>query len=577
MPRKGASKRPAPDSAPAAPGVVAGRRLSQRVADKPALDLDERRAGGPMLRQESDRIFWEQWDTALLWTWIKDYDRDDVAMTAALKADREALLRILVESDWVQRPAEGKELKELGRVWAHVTGAHKADPRPGFFDFAAAAQEAKAAQAAAPHTPAPAAPASSARKRASDSFALDSDGDDVMEGRPPVGRAAAQPASQEPARINLAAQFGAQVPAARDPFAFKNCPHCSCRNPNEVDLQFQCVFCGLFAGLPFTHALNQAKMAGIEGPKAPAAAAASSSSVPTGQLLADIFEGSTATQRREKELKEYLKLPHNPMFDAMVAGAQFPHTAALEIGRQAFNASAYEMPSPTLLQAIRAGVLIKPGFAKPRLISDAMERGPGLSVGGGVLSTPVTTIPKIESVSEFAMAMFSTILPALADRPKALAEWCALGRTVLELNTQKGSWAIAASYLDQLLTERTYAREPYATTSLSVMTSVVFTGPSPAYGGGARGPQQYPPPTQQQVQNPRFCGDYNFRSSGCTRLQCAYKHECQYGTQGCTDTKGHRSADCPRRPRPKDGKAGDGGGSVRSAPASGAGGASAKK
>lgn len=138
-------------------------------------------------------------------------------------------------------------------------------------------------------------------------------------------------------------------------------------------------------------------------------------------MLSDMFEGTTATQRREKDLKEYLKMPPNPVFADLEHAAEGPFTFehALEVCREDFNASAYKMPSPVLLQTIRAGVLMQPGFVKPRLIADAMKRAPGLVVGdGGVITAPASAIPRLDSADEFCMAMFSTIL-----------QWLSLTRT----------------------------------------------------------------------------------------------------------------------------------------------------
>ena len=48
----------------------------------------------------------------------------------------------------------------------------------------------------------------------------------------------------------------------------------------------------------------------------------------------------------------------------------------------------------------------------------------------------------------------STLEGPLVDRPQALMEWVALGRTALQLEEQYGSWAKAQTYVEQLLMER---------------------------------------------------------------------------------------------------------------------------
>lgn len=581
MPPKSApAKRGSAAQPAAADGAAAdGRRVSHRAHGIPALDYNEQKdagAHGPVLKAESERQFWDQWDTPLLWTWVADYKRKDVKMTAALKGNREALLNILVEP-WVERPAASKEIEQLLLIWVKWTKPHAEDPRPGKFPSLGQELAGSSAAAAAPAaSPAPKTPAKSKAKESRKKPRPASDSEPEMEEEEideegPVGH--------DPHRYKSAVHPTKRMDYSSTMTGWMACPHCSCKNSGESDLGFVCCVCDMIASQPLDGPLNQARLAKMvaSGPT-PSAAAASSSAMSSGQLLTEIFEGSTATQRREKELKEYIKLPANPIFAALPPGALFPHEEALRISRQAFNASAYELPSPALVNVIRAGVLLKPGFAKPRLISEAMERGPSITIGGaGAINTPATAIPRLESADEFCMAMFSTILPALIDRPKALAEWLALGRTALELASTK-RWETAANYIDQLLMERTYAREPYATVSVPVMTTVVFSAhtlPS-AQPFGGRGPQQQQVSQQQQQQQqrqqPRFCGDYNFKAGGCTRDGCSFKHECQYGAKGCKETKAHRAIDCPLKPPKPDGPRNPPGSVRSSAPSSGASG-----
>jgi len=554
-------------------------RSSPRVAGSPALNYNEDAAGdlGPVLADVAERQFWERFDTQLLWAWIADYKRKDIEMTAALKGDRDELLRILVQNanDWVQRPAVGKELETMQDVWKLRAKPHRLDPTPAWFAQPIAAAQ-RADEAPASMEPEAPTPAKKGKKKAKKPIVVDSESDGERDGDDDDQMVFLSP-SKAPAQHALAfPPIGAAVPQHIPPTTFMVCPHCLCKNGGQTEASFECVVCKLLTGLPATHRLNELRMSTMAGPRAPAAAAAaaSSSASASGQLLTDIFEGSSATQRREKELKEILKLAANPAFDDLPVGALFPHTAALEVGRQAYNAPAYEQPSPLLLQAIRKGVLYKLGFAKPRLLSEAASLRHGITLEGGALTAAVGSTPKLESLEDFCFSMFSTILPALVDKPKALAEWLALGRTALEIHTlHKKGWSAVSNYLDQFLAERTFAAKPYADISLQIMTSTVLLAPTTSQQFGARGPQQAPPSGN------KFCTDYNFRATGCTRDPCPYKHECQYGSLGCRDTRGHRAFDCsfkqpnlalkggtPRGKKPR----GDAE-SVQSAPMSGAG------
>lgn len=558
-------------------------RASPRVAGLPAANYNEDGVGaqGPVLADELERAFWEQWDTPLLWAWIDDYKRKDIEMTAALKADREALIRILVlnAKDWVQRPAEGVELETLQGVWTRRAKPHRLDPIPARAGQPVAAPQ-RAAEVPASMEPQAPTPARKGKKSAAKPAATASDSDGDREADDDEGMWDATPGAEPVARAIAFPAIRAQGPEPAQASLFAVCSHCSCRNQGQAGPAFPCSVCGLISGMPEEHRLNQLRLANMSGPRAPAAAAAASSSsaAASGQFLTDMFEGSSATQRREKEIKEFLKLASNPAFDEPAPGAQFPHTAALEVGRQAYNAPAYEMPSPALLQAIRKGVLYKIGFAKPRLLSESAAARHGITLEGGTLTAAIGSTPKLESLEDFCFSMFSTILPALVDRPKALAEWLALGRTALEIHTShKKGWAAVSNYLDQFLAERTFARKPYADVSIQILSSTVILAPASSSAFGARGPQ---PAAAAGV---KFCSSYNFRAEGCTRDGCAYKHECQYASQGCKDTRGHRAIDCPHKPphlalKSTSGSRGRGAGkdrgndaaSVRSAPGSGA-------
>ena len=554
----------------AADSFAPAARASSRVAGLPPLNYDADADGdqGPVLASVAERAFWDQWDTDLLWTWIADYKRPDIQMTAKLKKDREALLNILVEGAWVQRPAVGIELEVLVKVWKKISKPHPADDAPGRVVRADPPEE----KYPVPRERAADEPASKAnnkkkgKRKASSPPAtpVELSDDDDDDGRGLGRQESFSPIPQGPmfSPIPLG-PFGAQGPQGHmqpaAPPLFVKCPHCTCKNPGAEDLSFVCVVCDLIAALAPDHPANVARLAKVSGPRAPTAAAAaaasssSSAAAVLGQLPADMFEGSTVTKLREKELREWAKLPAHPSFDAMAVGAVFPHTSAFEAGRNALQASAYEAPSDLLLQVIREGKLARMGFAKPRLISDSLGRQPATMSWDAATSSLTTTAPnatpKIDSVEDFAFTLVSTILPALIDRPRALAEWLALGRTALEIYSTNGkngaAWAMASAYLEQLLTERTYSRKPYNDVGLNILTNTVFAVKmSQQSQHGARGPMG--PGPMNGGNGKGFCSDYNWRQQGCSRgADCIFKHECQFGHMGCTQTTQHKSSQCP--------------------------------
>ena len=132
------------------------------------------------------------------------------------------------------------------------------------------------------------------------------------------------------------------------------------------------------------------------------------------------------------------------------------------------------------------------------------------------------------------MALFSTILPALIDRPAAMIEWIALARTALEVKNKHNSWPAAMHYIEGLLRERicTSNKEGFAKPSDSVLRDVTTA---------VKGHDHFFPPgnAQQRTaggkqQQTGKCHD--FQRNACTRSPCMFLHICAVcnGSHGAT-------------------------------------------
>lgn len=542
------------DAAPAAAASAPSSRARSRSVGINYTD-NGAAAGGAFLPEASlpgvaNRKFWEQFDTPLLWAWLDDYEDElrkaKIVMDDALKADREKLTQILVQSEWVQRPQKDVALAELQKCWRRRAKPRKGAPPPGFFQPPAASSS--AASSAGPKPP-----ASRTRSISPIPLSIEEDeDDDEEEDDSSLRRQILQQLAMQ-SKKHTASSSSSSSQAAQGYIA---CTHCKFKNVGETNHDFNCTNCGLISSEDRGSEMNQLMIAKMKGPAARTGSSSSVSSA-AGQSTTDTYEGSSATVRRERELKLFTRVPPHPSFAAPAAGAAFPHTAALSINQQAYNATAYEPPSELLMQCIRQGQLLRLAFAKPRLISDGFGKEKSkLSVAadGTVTTEDASSTPTLGSFEEFTMAMVSTILPSLIDRPQALSEYLALSRTITEIYTAHRSWAIARDYLEQVLTHCTFQRKSLAPVVAEVLTNTVITKQlGQQQAGGARGPSSSS--SSSAAASPargQFCQNHNFHPP-CTRVNCNYIHECQYGSRGCKDTKAHMSKDCPLRPPPREG------------------------
>ena len=333
----------------------------------------------------------------------------------------------------------------------------------------------------------------------------------------------------------------------RRPMPTRACTHCLAEAPHATPA-FRCADCGMRSDLPFDAPVN----VHLRGP-------ASSAS---GQSISDTATARApkeALSRRDKELERLAEEgAAYPRFDdaAAVSSAE-----ALEGVRESLWATNYSDPSPSLIKLVRSGKLTKIGFALPTLASQAQTRADFaesgiLFVNGRSETTGSVVAPLVQNWDEFTHALFSVILPALFDRPRALLDWIALARTVREISREHG-WPVASRYIDAVLADKVVRRAPFGTYDNRVYDAVT----KPGSVAGARASSAGTPhrgaaaaassgPAERFVPDahPHACRDWNF--GRCNRPSCAMTHECMWIACKATD-RAHPGNACAHKPPPK--------------------------
>lgn len=553
--------------APDAEGASAAKRHRSRPASGALADVTVEAplvipvGGHP---DEKKRAVFDLFDIELLRTWMLDHSDWKTLLSNVSKASRGDLLDALVLGT---NPPKGKskqeQLSTMQAVWARKRNKAAAGA-PGFH-----------AEAASPG-PAPSrgkSPKAHAEADASeetmepDGYLTPGEEEEEEERSPPPSQAAARNLQSASKGAAAARSF----PAPEVHSFVDGCMTCLLvPSASAVSLKgaWSCL-CGLRGDLPIDSPVN-VHLAKIQLASKAAAAALSSDGQPSRDTSST--EQLTHMDKLEKHLARLLDHygEAHPLFGSS-APAPTP-AEALRTSRLALGASQTEMPSQQLLKLIQAGKLLDIAFALPRpFFKDAgsLENATTISFGAGgtptVNTTKDPTKPQpLASVDEFCMALFSTILPALIDRPAAMIEWIALARTALEVKALHG-WPAAMHYTEALLRERicTSAKEGFAKPSDSALRDVQ-RGKDPHSGGqrslGGKTPQQQ-----------RTCHDY--QRGSCHRPNCAFTHTCAVcgGAHGASQNQAcsklhHRGSSVPGSGGNKDRR---GGGGSRPPPASG--------
>ena len=494
------------------------------------------------------RDFWDTIATDYLFTWATDYN---TPAARALPKERAALLEFLVETVGVEVP-EGEtredQVKKLKACWRKRggRGAFPAvDAAPEDEQQSHAASDDEGAGAPDPGRVAPSQPASPP----SSTPPLNQEAQDADDTQVALNHSARAEALMQSALARIAAmEARGTVPAsaADAPSPPRTCLTCGTTAPVGAGAgRFNCSRCHLRGDVPLQHADNQfiiqAGLSGFSAPAAPAATTSASSSTTVGQSATSTRPSlSVLDQSLVRMLERGAAMP---LFTGPAAGEAVPHSQALLLAARAYDAPKYQPPSEHLIALIRAGKLCDIGYALPRphqsLAGADAEDAPGLlSLSGGTVQfvNKVPVAPVVANSQQFCMALFATILPALADRPRAMLEWITLGQTALALESAQ-SWTVASTYLQRALAAYTQAGKPFADeVDPQVLLPIVLGAPQGQRSGGASGPAHQRGAGGAGGAD-RPCFNWN-AGLACSRAPCTFAHTCQ----GCGAA--HRVSDC---------------------------------
>jgi len=297
------------------------------------------------------------------------------------------------------------------------------------------------------------------------------------------------------------------------------CQHC--RKENSEDF---CKHCHLRSDLSYDHAQNvdiRNEMRQIS-----AAAAASSSKL----------------GKRDTELERLANSGMNfPRFNDRTPISSFD---AFKSGKTAYQATSFVPASESLLKLIRSGKLVDIGFALPISIGDAAaEAADKESTGtlktqadGSVKMNLTTIAPPINSLNQFTRALIRTILPALAEQPRAMFDWITLTSTLIALDEGGTQWAKAKAYLERVLIHKVNTREEFGSLDQGVLLGVQSEmsmkrkeNPSAPSRSSPTKATPHDPARKGMVKengNARVCSQFN-SERGCTYGEgCKYTHIC---------------------------------------------------
>lgn len=515
---------------------------------------------GELLDQE--KAFWSQFDTALVATWLADYNQHGLAL--AKFGDREVVINHLALLITTGAGATRPKAKKLPLILKALQKHHQqknpdfAGTPPGLYVAAAASPPAdNAAMEVEEEGDQP-----SSSDDESIPGAMEVDGSPVP---PPVlvsPSPAKSPGSVATSKSAKSPRTPRQVaPPGHGPPTYSGCPACLAPPPLGAGSPFVCEACGRRSDLHATDPINAELRRDFVEDRA---YRAQRSTVPIPERDAgqkgDMPRASPSGSSNDRQCALQLLSGHDsPLFSGVGAALPVKHDVALLQIRKALHGMTYDLPSEPLQQLIRAGKLTQVGWAVPRKPQSFADDAPStLSVVNGELvsSSSKGRIPKsCANLQQFAAAMFGTILPALIDKPAAMMQWITLGRTALELEREY-DWNAASAYIDQLLQERVPLGLPYDAVSSDALTSInqlraasVVAAASgahrPHHPSGSSPSQTQQPRHQQSSMHEQLC--LNFQWGKCaTPCDKGRRHVCRqcgattHGGDACKARGGRR-------------------------------------
>jgi hypothetical protein len=496
-----------------------------------------------------DNIFWEKFDTRLLAAWLSDYP--DHTLQKSKMSDRNALISYLVQNG-AARPDGQSSSHHLAHMRMIFKEQHSDwnGPLPGL--NLALVQDA---------------PPTLSRSRGADSTSgneLEEDTDVEMtleitntlgSPAPSAKKQLAFGSAQSVATTASVSRLALKPPASHSAhsapasllYQLSRCATCLTAAADPTATAWLCLTCGLRGDLsandPANIALNAQRVA--QSSRVVSYAASSSGQSQPAETAARETGLSALDREYDKQAKRGETFA---LFAGPKAAAPLLHTAALRTVRTTPSGPATQQPSEQLIELIRSGKFKAVGHAIPRpldnnAIEDGMPEVVGVGADGTLKAQSKAFVPPAacSSSAQFSLALVSTILPSLIDRPAAAVQWMALARTALELE-KIYDWPTASAYVAQLLNERIPMCEPFNTISSECLNSVQLARarrpgpPSPPRIDHHQ--QQNSANRNQQHQQHVCCWKWN--NSRCEG-PCKYQHVCSE----CRSAD-HPCAKCPK-------------------------------
>ena len=204
-----------------------------------------------------------------------------------------------------------------------------------------------------------------------------------------------------------------------------------------------------------------------------------------------------------------------------------------------------------MIDLVQSGKMTNIGDARPKR-NDAAAFDDGVDTAVSVIqtiariSTTVNNAP-IASLSSLFQTFVSVIVPSLiAERPKALLDYCALMQSVIAITeTPNGGWTKANRFMTATLARQVAARRTVGAHDPSMIIGILATY-APAHAAAsssAPSAARIAAPQQQRPTAPKVCKMFNFSAAGCVTPNCQRVHECIYKPK-CTNTTAHAGKAC---------------------------------
>lgn len=420
MSGSGSQHKPAakPASAPAKGPSTRKPEAVRRLFDEQAEEEQKKMTAKASL--ESIASAWDQYETDLIWEWCADCEGFVKKHGKKSRIDRDAIFRTIAAFPDMPHP---KSTKALLDNWRHRNSTKY--PGTGI----------------------------RAKKdtHVSDEEEEEEEEDDDEES------VSSSSGTEQPAKKKSKTSH----PLAPNELA--DCVHCGAADQPKF-----CSDCGCCRDIAFDAEQNRF----LRQRKAPAASSAAAAGTST-------TDTSSTLTKRDKELERQRG-----------AGADFPRFAksvkcsaaeALALSAGAVAGPSYVFPSAALLGLIESGKLADIGYATPITIVDhaagriggSHETSFDVSDAGGVkVSEKNIRAPPLTSMSQFMFTLVSVIIPALVERPAAVADWCVLARSALALESSRGTKS-ALDFIQRQLTHSVHRRTSFGAVDPGVMLSIV--------------------------------------------------------------------------------------------------------